>query len=130
MKNKLKIQSEYFTAALDGIKKAEWRKNDRDYKVGDEYTLCEIDEKGKETGRTIDIVITHIVYGGKFDMPSDYCMFSFRVEGGAESVQEEQNDILRRALVQSKEALSAARTTIYEDEVAIKVLARMVGGAR
>lgn len=85
---KLKILPQYFEEVVKGNKKAEWRKNDRDYKVDDEYTLCEIDEKGKETGRTIDIVITHIVYGGKFDMPSDYCMFSFRVVGGAESVQE------------------------------------------
>lgn len=124
-KNKIKIQDEYFAAVLDGTKKAEWRKNDRDYKVGDEYTLYELDKDGKETGRTIDISITHIVYGGKFEMPSDYCMFSFKILGQLT----EPEQILNRALSQMRDLLSAAKRELCEDETAIKVLARMALGA-
>lgn len=123
-KNKLKIQSEYFEAVLDGEKKAEWRKNDRDYKVGDEYTLCEIDETGKETGRTIDISITHIVYGGKFEIPSDYCMFSFMVIG--QPTEKEQ--ILNRAIMQMRDLLSSAKRELCDYETTIKVLAKMALG--
>ncbi len=123
-KNKIKIQYEYFAAVLDGTKKAEWRKNDRDYKVGDEYTLCELDKDGKETGRTIDISITHIVYGGKFEMPSDYCMFSFMVIGQPS----EKEQILNRALMQMRDLLSSAKRELCDYETTIKVLARMALG--
>lgn len=124
--NNIKIQSEYFEAVLKGDKRAEWRKNDRDYKVGDIYTLNEIGKDKKLTGRSVQIRITHVVYGGKFDMPADYCMFSFE-----RTDTDERIAILERALCQSREILGKTRDDLQRKDITILTLAEMiVGGAR
>lgn len=43
MTHELKILSEFFEAVTSGRKQFEIRKNDRDYKVGDQLVLREID---------------------------------------------------------------------------------------
>lgn len=124
--NNIKIQSEYFEAVLRGEKRAEWRKNDRDYKEGDIYTLNEVGADRRLTGRSVQIRITHVVYGGKFEMPKDYCMFSF-----VRTDEDERCAVLERALQQSRNALSLARNELQEKGVAIVALAKMIaGGAR
>lgn len=124
--NNIKIQSEYFEAVMRGEKRAEWRKNDRDYKEGDIYNLNEVGADGQLTGRSIQIRITHVLHGGKFEMPEDYCMFSF-----VRTDEEERCAVLEKALQQSNNAIVLARNELQERGVAIVALAKMIaGGAR
>ncbi|WP_225816963.1 DUF3850 domain-containing protein [Photorhabdus antumapuensis] len=44
----------------NGKKKAEFRVNDREYKIGDFLALNEIDDNGNFTGRLISGKITHV----------------------------------------------------------------------
>ncbi len=66
-----------FQAVLDGTKTAEYRKNDRRYEVGDILLLEEyLPDKEYYTGRTIEVKVSHIVYGNQFGIPNDYCVMS------------------------------------------------------
>ncbi|EMG8327500.1 DUF3850 domain-containing protein [Salmonella enterica] len=56
----LKIAPKYLNAVVAGQKKAELRKNDRNYKVGDVLSLKEWSH-GKYTGREWSAVITHVL---------------------------------------------------------------------
>lgn len=57
----IKIYPEFFSAVCTGVKRAELRKNDRDYRVGDTLHLMET-ERGccSPTGEFINAIITHI----------------------------------------------------------------------
>ncbi len=124
--NNIKIQSEDFEAILRGEKRAEWRKNDRDYKVDDIYNLNEVGTDRRLTGRSVQIRITHVVYGGKSEMPKDYCMFSF-----VRTDENERCAILENALQQSRSALTLARNELQEKSITIVTLAKIIaGGAR
>lgn len=61
----LKTLPAYFVAQADGLKKFEIRRHDRDFRLGDEVLLTEIDGKlGQEytpTGRTHLVRITYIL---------------------------------------------------------------------
>lgn len=63
----LKIYPEHFSAVLTGVKRAELRKNDRDYKVGDILHLMET-PKGScsPTGEFVNAVVTHIADVGEW----------------------------------------------------------------
>ena len=67
--HQLKILPQYFQAVSIGDKTFEIRKNDRDFKVGDNIALSEY-EDGQYTGRSILAAITYIVFGIKtnFDL--------------------------------------------------------------
>ncbi|EOE5651472.1 DUF3850 domain-containing protein [Cronobacter sakazakii] len=57
----LKIYAEYFSAVCTGVKRAELRKNDRDYRVGDTLHLLETPRGScAATGEYINAIITHI----------------------------------------------------------------------
>lgn len=59
--HELKILPKYFKAQKDGIKNFEIRKNDRDYKVGDDLVLLEYNpESKKKTGKLMVVKITYI----------------------------------------------------------------------
>ncbi|MGP6444145.1 DUF3850 domain-containing protein [Rahnella aceris] len=62
--HELKILPEYFSAVCSGVKKAELRKNDHDYQVGDSIILKEWvrgeDNLGSYTGRSCVVIIQHI----------------------------------------------------------------------
>ena len=58
--HELKIYPQYFDAILDGNKKFEIRKNDRNFKKGDNILLREWDNI-KYSGRTIFAKITYIL---------------------------------------------------------------------
>ncbi|MEN4819229.1 DUF3850 domain-containing protein [Pantoea agglomerans] len=56
----LKIAPSHLNAVLDGSKKAELRKNDRDFKVGDVLALLEY-ANDRYTGREWAAVVTHVL---------------------------------------------------------------------
>ena len=77
----LKIYPEHFSAVCTGVKRAELRKNDRDFKVGDTLHLMET-PKGScsPTGEYINAVVTHIADVGEW-LPG-YVMLSIERESG------------------------------------------------
>lgn len=60
MEHKLKIKQEYFEPVIQGKKRFEIRKNDRNFKVGDIVVLEEIDENNAYTGDSFKTRITFI----------------------------------------------------------------------
>lgn len=73
----LKTWPDYFNAVLSGEKTFEIRKNDRDYKVGDELRLEEyIPDDLQYTGRVIAVTVTYILHGGNFGIEDGYCVMS------------------------------------------------------
>ncbi|HEY3591899.1 MAG TPA: DUF3850 domain-containing protein [Buttiauxella sp.] len=64
MEHNLKIAPIHFAPVADGLKHAELRINDRDYKCGDKITLNEY--QGGFTGEFVDVVITHVADVGSF----------------------------------------------------------------
>ena len=71
--HQLKIYPEYFNAVAAGEKKFEYRKNDRDFHVGDTLQLREL--AGEYTGREIKVKVTYMLT--KFDaLPDGWCIMS------------------------------------------------------
>jgi hypothetical protein len=77
--HRLKIDPAPFQAVVKGLKPFEYRKNDRDFQVGDLVLLTEW-EKGAFTGKEICETITYILHGGQYGIPEGYCIFSFEKE--------------------------------------------------
>lgn len=69
--HQLKILPQYFQAVTVGDKSFEIRKNDRNYKVGDNIVLSEYEE-GQYTGRNILAKITYIT---DYEQKDDYVVF-------------------------------------------------------
>ncbi len=76
MRHELKIKPEYFQAVWDGKKKAELRKDDRDYHVGDVLILREWN--GEEySGGWIAVRVTHILRDcAEYGLADGYCILS------------------------------------------------------
>lgn len=75
MKHDLKTWTEPFQQMWMGNKTAEFRKNDRGFKVGDTLLLREwLPSKDKYTGREIEAEITHITFD--HGITSGYAMLS------------------------------------------------------
>ena len=78
--HELKIYPKFFIAAAEGKKKAEVRKRDRDFRVGDILWMREFEPiESKYSGRAIECRVTHIIDGGAFGIDADYCVLSFEV---------------------------------------------------
>ena len=73
--HELKIQTPYFDAVITGKKKAELRKNDRDYRVGDMLILNEVDGLDYTKQKSYQMV-THILPGGQFGIDKEYVILS------------------------------------------------------
>ncbi len=84
----LKTWPKQFAQVWIDMKSAEFRVNDRDFRVGDEMILNEWDpdEQDGYTGRSVVTTITHILrHADGLGVPMEYAMLSFRVEShGAE----------------------------------------------
>ena len=73
----LKTHTEQFAALVSYAKKAEFRKDDRDFQVGDGLDLIEWDPIEDEAmSNRFRCVITHIVRGPAFGIPDGYVMLS------------------------------------------------------
>lgn len=64
MIHELKILPEHFIPVLDGLKTAELRKNDRDFKAGDTLVLMEYN--GEYTGDGCERLVTHVADVGSY----------------------------------------------------------------
>ncbi|PQY52711.1 DUF3850 domain-containing protein [Cronobacter sakazakii] len=63
----LKIWPEHYSAVCAGVKRAELRKNDRDYRAGDTLDLCEWDKHDESfTGEFISVTVTHVADVGEW----------------------------------------------------------------
>lgn len=83
----LKIYPEFFSAVCTGVKRAELRKNDRDYRVGDTLHLMETPRGScHRTGEFINVTITHIADVGEW-MPG-YVLLSVELQEGRKADSE------------------------------------------
>lgn len=73
----LKCEPKPFWAVGVEIKTAEFRRDDRGFKVGDHIVLQEF-ESGEYTGQELMLEITHIQTG--FGIPDGYVMLSIKVK--------------------------------------------------
>ena len=79
----LKIKVEYYKEVCVGNKKAELRKNDRDYKAGDLIHFVDIDGEEMEGFRCDNLYrITHVLKDvSEYGLDKDYCILSIeRIE--------------------------------------------------
>ena len=66
-----------FTAIIDNNKGHEYRKNDRDYQVGDWLILQEWDpDKGDYTGSVTIVGVDYVSRGPEFNIPEGYCVMT------------------------------------------------------
>jgi hypothetical protein len=94
----VKCWPDAFRALEDGSKRFEFRKDDRDYKVGDlmriaewtpfeEYDYQRAVVKGEYTGKELLMEITYILRGGRFGVPDGYAVMSVRKSHRTQNVQ-------------------------------------------
>lgn len=75
--HELKTWVEPFTRVIEGVKRHEIRKNDRQFMKGDTLWLREWDHTTKTyTGRDCEVLVTWISYGGAWGLPEDLCVMS------------------------------------------------------
>ncbi len=82
---------------IDGKKPFEYRKNDRDYQVGDQVVHIEWDPVGQcITDRRLYTTITYILHGPNLDIPVGYCVFGQHTYGQMDFIRDFQkiNEIL------------------------------------
>ncbi|MBV0687659.1 DUF3850 domain-containing protein [Klebsiella quasipneumoniae] len=91
----LKIYPEFFSAVCTGVKRAELRKNDRDYLVGDTLHLMEtLRGSCHRTGEYINVTITHIADVGEW-MPG-YVLLSVEIQERRKAAMDSEPVILYR----------------------------------
>lgn len=75
----LKCEANAFVAVLEGIKSAEFRKNDRRFKIGDILKLYKLNSKGvvEEYSPTLFASITHVQ---RDHLPLDFVMLSITTD--------------------------------------------------
>lgn len=89
-----RIWPEQYAALRSGLKTCEFRKNDRDFQVGDVLLLREWDRGSGELGESHWISshyteatpilrgVTHVLAGPAFGIPEGYALLSLAVSGG------------------------------------------------
>ena len=78
----LKTHMDPFAAVWNERKTAEFRRNDRDFQVGDFLILREYDhEKDEYPGREIEARVTHVARGPSFGIPEGFAMISMKLKG-------------------------------------------------
>jgi Domain of unknown function (DUF3850) len=75
----LKVEYPYWHDVFEGRKLFEYRKNDRNYKVGDTLLLMAYYPETESTGGEIHVEVTYLIQGGKFGIPNDYCIMQFKI---------------------------------------------------
>ncbi|WP_366927017.1 DUF3850 domain-containing protein [Cronobacter sakazakii] len=109
----LKIWPEHYSAVCAGVKRAELRKNDRDYRAGDTLDLCEWDKDDESfTGNYISVTVTHVADVGEW-MPG-YVLLSIELalRERAEPVAwvpQYQLDLLKKSVIVEADLSSMQR---------------------
>jgi ParB family chromosome partitioning protein len=73
----IKCQVPYYEATMRGVKTFEYRKNDRQYEVGDRLHLLETDIEGHITGAYVECDVLY-KFEGVFGLPSGWCIMAIR----------------------------------------------------
>lgn len=113
----LKAWPEPFAAVLRGDKTFEYRKDDRDFAVGDLLVLQEWVPEGRAamtgyTGAMESVIVTHKAEGGTFGIPEGYCVLSIqKPEGRMTSIM---NASMQRTIDTSIKALKIAHRSLDE----------------
>lgn len=79
--HELKTWPEMFEDILISDKNFDYRKNDRNFQIGDVLRLREYDPKSEEyTGRSLDVLVHYIVENAppEFGIPKGYCIMGIR----------------------------------------------------
>lgn len=76
MRHELKAWPEPFNAVVRGIKRAEFRKNDRGFSKGDYLGLREWHPETGYSGRCVTVEVTDLTDDPVFGIPEGYCMMS------------------------------------------------------
>ena len=77
MRHNLKTWPSEFVAVEKGVKRAEFRKDDRGFAVDDTLLLCEWDPLTNSfTGNQLLVFVKHLVRGPSFGIPDGYVMMS------------------------------------------------------
>jgi ParB family chromosome partitioning protein len=90
--HELKCHPGPFQAVKDGTKPFEWRKDDRDYRVGDKLHLREWGPReedatlGRFTGDELTCAVTYIIREG-FGIPEGYCIMGLSREQSPDIVE-------------------------------------------
>ena len=75
--HELKTWPPYWGDVYLSIKTFEYRRNDRNFQVGDIVILREWDPRREVyTGAKVRMQIGYLIYGGQFGIPDGYCIFS------------------------------------------------------
>lgn len=80
--HKLKTLPNVFEPIMAGQKVAEFRKDDRGFKVGHTLRLREWSPETSYTKRVVEVEVTHILRGPDFGIPEGYVVMSITHEGG------------------------------------------------
>lgn len=76
----LKTETGHFQEVERGLKRFEWRNNDRDFKKFD-FVHLEETVHGIKTGRVIGpLQINFLLYGPEMGIPKEYCIFNWSEE--------------------------------------------------
>ncbi len=77
MEHNLKIWPMFFKPVIDGCKKFEYRRDDRNFQIGNALILHEWDPMTeKYTGRAVRVMITYILRDCPA-LPGGYCIMQF-----------------------------------------------------
>lgn len=82
--HKLKTEPESFEPIVAGRKVAEFRKDDRNFNVGDILRLREWSKETSYTNQVVEVEVTHILRGPAFGVPEGYVMMSFIPAAGGD----------------------------------------------
>ena len=77
--HELKTWPDVFQETLDGLMCHQFRRNDRDFVIGDILHLREFEPVGERyTGRSIRAIITSISYGPEWGIPTGFVVMSIK----------------------------------------------------
>lgn len=77
--HRVKTHESLYEAIMLQAKKAEFRKNDRNYRHGDTLVMTFVDDDGRVPDgkeERPEFLVSHVVYGPDWGIPDGYCMMS------------------------------------------------------
>lgn len=78
MIHEIKIQANYASKHFRNLKPWELRKNDRNYKTGDQLRFTVIDSFNNPTGMIYSREVTYVHNGGAYGLEEGYCILTIK----------------------------------------------------